>query len=212
MERIERKILQTFLYNNELKFSEIEKSIKIRSNKLAYHIKNLVKRGILEKSGETYKLSETAETMIPYLSEKNSSLPVILIALYKNSNQVYLYKRKKGPFKNKLSLPGGRITPREGIEQATKRIMKEKHRIDVGLEKVNSVSIEHVKKQGKENKLHSFFLIFVTAYLLENKNNKNKIEYTSLSKNKSRIIQSDYNLIKKDLNKETKINEFLTKD
>ena len=78
---MEEKILKEFLYNNELKFSDIEKALKIRSNKLAYHLKNLTKKGILKKQNETYKLSETAEELIPYLSEKQSSLAVILIAI-----------------------------------------------------------------------------------------------------------------------------------
>jgi len=201
---MEEAILKEFLYNNNLKFSDIEKSVKVRSNKLAYHIKNLVKKGVLEKQGETYKLSETAEELIPYLSEKQSSLAVILIAIPKNSNQVFLHTRNKRPFKSKLSLPGGRILSGESLEESTKRIMKQKHSINADLQKINSISIEHVKKQDK--KIHSFILIFVTA------STQDEIEYTNISKNKSKIISSDYSLIKKDLKKQINIKEFLTID
>lgn len=201
---MEDSILKVFLYNHELKFSEIEKTLKIRSNKLAYHLKNLVKKGVLEKLGEVYRLSETAETLIPYISDKQSLLPVVLVAVAKNSNQVFLHKRKKRPFKNKLSLPGGRILSGESLKDTTKRIMKQKHGMDAELKKVNSVSIEHVEKEDK--KIHSFVLIFVTT------STKDKIEYTNISKNKSEIISSDYKLIKNDLKKEVDIGEFLTRD
>ena len=96
------EILELFLYNNKLKFSEIEKSLKERSNKLAYHLKKLVKEGVIEKKGEHYKLSEAAEHLIPYLSNKKAVLPVVLIALEKNK-KIFLYKRKKRPYKDKLS-------------------------------------------------------------------------------------------------------------
>jgi DNA-binding Lrp family transcriptional regulator len=55
-ENIEKKILNLFQYNHKLKFSEIEDSLKIRSNKIAYHIKSLVKKKILIKEGETYTI------------------------------------------------------------------------------------------------------------------------------------------------------------
>ena len=73
---MEEKILQVFLYHHELKFSEIEKQVNIRSNKLAYHIKRLEKKGILVKEKEFYKLSDTAEHLIPYLSKKKHVLSV----------------------------------------------------------------------------------------------------------------------------------------
>ncbi|MDH3352865.1 MAG: NUDIX domain-containing protein [Nanoarchaeota archaeon] len=201
---MEERILKEFLYNHELKFSDIERGIKIRSNKLAYHLKNLVKKNVLKKNGEVYCLSETAETLIPYISEKQSPLSVVLVAVAKNSNQVFLHKRNKRPFKNKLSLPGGRILSGESIAQATKRIMKEKHSMNVELDKVNSVSIEHVEK--KDKRVHSFVLIFTSA------STRDKIEYTNVSKNKIEIISSDYKLIKNNLKKEVGVNEFLTKD
>lgn len=200
---MEEKILKEFLYNHKLKFSDIEKGLKIRSNKLAYHLKNLVKKDVLKKDGDLYFLSEASEALIPYISEKQSPLSVILVAVAKNSNQVFLHKRKKRPFKNKLSLPGGRILSGESLAQAVKRIMKEKHSVDVELEKVNSVSIEHVEK--KDKKVHSFVLIFISA------STEDKVEYTNISKNKSEIISSDYELIKNNLKKEIEVNDFLTR-
>jgi len=45
--KMEDKILRLFLFDHKLKFNEIEKVLKIRSNKLAYHLKKLVSKGVL---------------------------------------------------------------------------------------------------------------------------------------------------------------------
>ncbi|MBS3078585.1 hypothetical protein J4218_00520 [Candidatus Pacearchaeota archaeon] len=200
MEKIEQKILEQFLYNNRLKFNEIEKLIKIRSNKLAYHIKNLIKKGILIKNKE-YSLSETAEHLIPYLSDKKAVLPVILIHIG-NKNQCFLYKRKKRPFQNYLSMPGGRFLIKESIPEATKRIMQ-KFLINAKFKKINSITLEHVGTS--KTKVHSFLLIFVSA------TTKNKIQLTEIKKNKSKIISSDYQILINNLNQEIKINTIYSK-
>jgi ADP-ribose pyrophosphatase YjhB (NUDIX family) len=201
---MENKILDLFLYNNKLKFNEIEKLLNARSNKLTYHLKSLVKKNILSKDKEFYSLSETSESIIPYLSEKKAVLPTILIQLG-NEKESFLICRKKRPFKDKLSLPGGRILIGESIEHATKRIMKDKFNINVRFKKINSISLEHVKKSSKI--LHSFFLVFVSASIISNQ----KIALTNIENNKKAIISSDYKLIKEDTKEEAKIKTIYTK-
>jgi len=183
---MEKKILKLFTLNEKLKFSEIEKLISERSNKLAYHLKNLVKKGILEKNNETYKLTETAENLIPYLSEKTSPLPVILIRIG-NNKKCFLYPREKRPFRNKLSLPGGRLLVNETLKEAVKRIMKEKYNINAKFKKVVSISHEFVRKNEKN--MHSFILILVEA------KTKDNCEFLDVKKNMKNIIDSDYKLI-----------------
>jgi len=201
MEKIQERILEQFLYANNLKFNDIEKALKIRSNKLTYHLKKLIKIGILIKQEGNYSLSETSEHLIPYLSDKKAVLPVILIHLG-NKNQCFLYNRQKRPFKNYLSLPGGRFLTNESIEDATTRLMR-KFNINANLKKINSISLEHVIKS--KNKIHSFLLIFVSA------STKEKIPLTKINKNKSRIIKSDYQIMKNDLDKEIKIKTVYSK-
>ena len=196
---MKKEILQLFLYNDKLKFNEIEKSLKSRSNKVAYHLKNLIKKKILINDNGFYKLHK--ENLIPYLSVKKHMLPVVLIHIG-NKDMCFLYKRDKRPFKNLLGLPGGRILIKENIEDSVKRIMKEKHRINAKLEKIHSVSIEHITNAHEI--IQSDLIIFVTA------TTKEIIKLKNVGKNKSEIIQSDYKLIKKHLDKKTKIEEFLT--
>lgn len=199
---MKKYILEQFLYHSELKFSEIEKNVKSRSNKLAYHLKKLVKEGIIEKIGENYKLTQTAEKIIPYITKKQAILPAVLIAIPKNK-KIFLHKRTKRPFLGKLSLPGGRILIGETPKQATLRILKEKFQINAEFVRTNSISLEHVKKNNKI--IHSFFLILCTA------KTKNKVKYYDPEKEKKEIVTSDYKLIKNDLNKEIIIPEITTK-
>ena len=190
------EILKLFQYAEKLKFSDIEKALKVRSNKLSYHLNNLTKKGVLKKEGEYYKLSESSEHIIPYLVEKKSPLPVVLI-LVGDKEKAFLYKRIKRPYKNFLSLPGGRILIGEGLEDASKRIMKNKFNAEVKFKKLNSVSFEQVKKSKEV--VHSFILFFVTVAT------KDSLELTEVEKSKKKIISSDYKLITKDSEKETQV-------
>lgn len=196
------KILELFLFNNKLRFNEIEKLAKIRSNKLDYYLKKLVHKGILIKEGVNYQLSESSECLIPYISNKKSVLPVILIKIGKEG-KFFLYQREKRPYKGKFSLPGGRIILGEDISKSAVRIMKEKYNIRVRLKKINSVSIEHIIKNKKI--IHSFLLILVSA------ETKQKIYLMNIIKNKNKIIPSDYKLLT-NKNSTIRINKITSKE
>jgi len=196
-----QSILKQFLYNNRLKFSEIEKLTKIRSNKLSYHVKQLTSQGILKKENGHYELTNSSEHIIPYISQKNHALSVILIHIG-NKKEAFLHKRTKRPFKDKLGLPGGRILLNENIEQAVKRILKEKHSINGKLEKIHSISLEHIKKE--DSIIQTDLILFVSA-----KTSK-EIPLTKINGNKKNIIESDYKLIKEHLDKEIYLEEFTT--
>ena len=133
---MEKKILGAFLHNHKLKFNEIEKITKIRSNNLTYHLKKLIDKNILNKKADNYELTETSEDLIPYISDKKSVLPVILSSI-KNTKGIFLYNRTKRPYKDKSSLPGGRIKLGETIHQAAERIMREKLRLNCRFKKIN---------------------------------------------------------------------------
>jgi ADP-ribose pyrophosphatase YjhB (NUDIX family) len=121
---------------------------------------------------------------------------VILIHIG-DKNKAFLYRRQKRPFKDYLSLPGGRLLIKESIKQAAERIMKEKFNIRVKFKKIKSVSLEQVRKLNKI--IHTFLLILVSA------ETKEKVELIDVNKNKKNIISSDYNLIINS-NSEIKIN------
>lgn len=197
----EQKILRLFLYKEKLKFSDIEKSLGLRSNKLAYRLKTLLEKEILRKEKNLYVLAK--ENLLPYLSEKDNALPVILIHIG-NKGRCLLYKRQKRPFKDKLGLPGGRTLVGETLQKATARIMKEKFKIKCKLKKIHSVSLEQIKNATEV--FQTDLIIFASAETGET------IGLTDIKKNKSKIISSDYKLLTQDLEKEVHINNFSTKN
>jgi len=158
-----KSIFQQFLYNKELRFNEIEKLTKIRSNELAYFIQKLVDDGILLKSGEFYKLTDLAEKYIPFFiedDEKLSPLPVVLVSCV-SSGKVLLWKRRKRPYKDQWSLPGGRIRLKETVEQASLRLLKDIAFIDAEFVSVNAVVNE--KMVEADNIKHAFLILFTKA-------------------------------------------------
>jgi len=82
--------------------------------------------------------------------------------------------------------------------------MKEKFNISAKFNKINSISLEHVKKNSKT--LHSFILILVSA------STKDEIELTNIKQNKRKIIISDYKLITQDSDKEISIPTIYSRD
>ena len=195
-------ILKLFQYDEKLKFTDIQDALNIRSNKLAYHLKKLTKNRILNKEGSYYTLSESTECLIPYMAEKKSVLPAILVHIG-NKNNAFLIKRAKRPYKNLLSMPGGRILAGESLEKAVSRIMKAKFGINAKLGAVHSISLEHLLKDEKN--VHSFLLIFVSA------ETKDDIKLKNLEEFRKNIIKSDYKLIKEDLDKELDIKTIFSK-
>ena len=193
---MQNKILQVFLYNDKLKFNEIEKLTRLRSNVLAYYLKNFEKEKLIVKEGDSYSLSSELEYTIPYIGATEAALPTILIAIGEGK-EFFLPMRKKRPYRSLLGMPAGRLLIGENIEDAVRRIVREKHGINVSFNNVKSVSLEHIKK--KEKIINSFLQIFVSA------STKDKIQYTNIEKNKSKMIKSDYWLLKNHQNQRYKL-------
>ena len=97
----EDKILELFLFNNKLRFNEMEKSTKIRSNKLDYYLKKLIQDDKIIKEGKYYQLSESSEYLIPYISSKRSLLPIVLVKIGCGEN-FFLFKREKRPLQGEV--------------------------------------------------------------------------------------------------------------
>jgi len=193
---MEKDILNVFLYKNKLRFSEIEDKTESRSNKLAYHLKKLISKGIVVKNGENYMLSENYEHLIPYITEKQAILPVLLIVAEKKG-KYFLHHREKRPYNDFLSLPGGRIFVGENIKKATMRIMKDKFGINSSFKGIKSISLEHVRKKGKI--IYSFLLMLVSVSTRED------IKYYDLEENRKNMIRSDYLLLKNNLDYNLKV-------
>ena len=205
-----QEIFKQFIYNEKLRFNEIEKATKIRSNELAYFLNKLVEENILLKQGSYYKLSKNAEKLIPLFGAEISPLPVILVACIKE-NKILLWKRKKRPYKNLWSLIGGRILLNETLQQASLRVLKEKTFIDSKFISINACINEKVEENGEIK--HAIILFLTKVQPLTGIKEKPAVKWFNLSKLKQKsIIPSDYWLIKNKLNSKVSIPEETLKE
>lgn len=203
-------IFKLFLDKNKLKFNEIEKAIKIRSNMISYHLERMQEEEIIEKIKNYYKLTKTSERYIPIFSniigEQLSPLPVLLVALM-NKDKILLIKRNKRPYKDYWSLIGGKMLLEESFEQASLRLIKQKSSIDCKFKSINAVIHEVVEGEGIIK--YSFILFFTKA--ITNESLFQEAEYGQLKwfnlnqLKKEKVIPSDYWLIKNKLNSKVDI-------
>ena len=96
-----------------------------------YHLKGLMKEGLVEKHETSYRLSEKGLTYVSRQSlktQKTREQPQILVALVaKNAAGEYLfYKWDRQPNLGKVSLPHGMLHMGESIQNAAKRELEEK--------------------------------------------------------------------------------------
>jgi ADP-ribose pyrophosphatase YjhB (NUDIX family) len=219
-ERVE--IFKLFLENNKLKFNEIEKHLKIRSNMVSYHLTSMVKEGILIKKGEYYLLTENAEKYIPVFSDifgpDVGPLPVVLVAVMnRKQDEILLIKRNKRPYKDYWSMIGGKLLLHEDLKEAAIRLVVEKTGLKPAFVSLNNMMHERVEGSGVVK--HSFILLFTKVFVDKmafketiagglkwfdvdrldmDKSNAGK---SCKDKSKDKIIPSDYWLIKNSLNK-----------
>ncbi|HIH31932.1 TPA: NUDIX domain-containing protein [Candidatus Woesearchaeota archaeon] len=200
------KIFELFLEKYKLKFSDIEKEIKIRSNALSYHLDAMKRQGLIEKINDYYRLTKHAETHIPLFSMSNDPgpIPIILVAIVKN-NKILLLKRSKRPYKNYLSLIGGKILLHENMKDAAIRKAKEEAGIDCEFKSLNAILHERVETDKKIK--HSFILFFALLEPKTRKHNKNVKWYNIHTIKENELIPTDYFLIKNNLNSRIKMHD-----
>ena len=205
-----QEIFRQFIYSDRLKFNEIEKLTKIRSNELAYFLNKLVEESILIKQGSYYRLSKAAEKLIPLFGKDISPLPVVLVVCIKE-NKILLWKRNKRPYKNLWSLAGGRILLNETLPQASLRILKEKTFIDGKFISTNAVINEKVEENNEIK--HAFILFLTKVQPLTEIKEKTNVKWFNIKNLKpNKVIPSDYWLIQNKLNSKINIPEETLKE
>lgn len=196
MER--EQIFELFLDTYKLRFSDIEKRLEARSNKLAYHLEQMQKEGLLQKQGAVYSLTREGEKHIPHFEKKRTPLPVILVAPVKNG-KILLVKRNKRPYKDYWGMPGGKMLFGETFEEACARQLEE-HGIKGKFVSLNAILHEGVEE--KDALKHSFLLFFAKA----NVKNADGRWFTKAQLKKERVIPSDRWLLENKLGARIAVN------
>ncbi|MDD5331949.1 MAG: NUDIX domain-containing protein [Candidatus Nanoarchaeia archaeon] len=202
------KIFGLFQKKTKLRFSEIEKTLKIRSNALAYHLEAMQKQELIEKKNDFYYLTKNAEKYIPNFSHlaenKLSPLPIVLVSII-NKDKILLIKRTKRPYKTYWAMIGGKILLDESIEDASLRLVREKTNLNGKFKSINAVLHERVQEKGI---IKYGFILFMTKISVDQLNFKEtpsgKLKWFDAKKLKGKIVPSDSWLINNKLN--SKIN------
>ena len=204
------KVFQLFLKNRQLRFSDIEEGVGIRSNNLSYHLEQLQKDGVITKDGELYTLTDKAEQMIPFFNQMTGKevgvMPVVLVAIH-NKGKICLLKREKRPYKGYWGLIGGKPKLQESIPEAALREAKEETGLECEFDKINAIVHERVNEEGTMK--HAFLLMLTTVKPKSDKlweSEEGKVAWFDPEKlDKSTIIPSDYWMIENHLKKQSSI-------
>lgn len=170
------QIFKQFLDKTKLKFNEIEKELKIRSNMVSYHLTQMQKEGLLQKKGDFYSLTAAGERYLPIFSHvigaELGPLPVVLVAVMNKDKQrgkvqeeILLIQRNKRPYKNYWSMIGGKMKLEESFADTALRLVKEKSGLNGKFISINSVLHERVEGEGMVK--HSFILFFTKVEVKE---------------------------------------------
>lgn len=216
VKREREQIFKLFLGKEKLRFGEIEKALKIRSNMVSYHVERMQKEGLLEKRSLGYALTKKAERYIPIfphvVGKELSPLPVVLVALVDNE-KILLINRNKRPYKGYWAMVGGKMLLEEDFERASLRLVKEKAGLNAEFESVNAVMHERVE----EEIIKYSFILFLTKARARGNTAKEtaygELKWFKLSGiEKERIVPSDLWLIKNRLSSKIDVKGCYMKD
>jgi ADP-ribose pyrophosphatase YjhB (NUDIX family) len=199
------KIFELFLNKHKLKFSQIEKDLKIRSNMVSYHLECMVKDALLKKSGEYYELTKEAEKYIPIFSnitgKELAATPALLVAIV-HKDRVLLLKRDKRPYKGYWGIIGGKLRFDQDVEAGSVKLALEKTGLKTSFSSLNSVMHESVMDEGTLK--HSFLSLFTVVRAKDVNIAKPDTKWVKVKDlAKEDIIPSDLWLLKKKLRSKT---------
>ncbi|RJQ17196.1 NUDIX domain-containing protein [Candidatus Woesearchaeota archaeon] len=210
------KIFELFIEKEKLKFSDIEKALRIRSNMVSYHLQQMQKENLIEKKGLHYLLTKQAERYLPLLShitgKQLSPLPVVLVAIA-NKNKILLLKRNKRPYQHYWGLIGGKMLLEESFAETAMRLVREKTGLLPKAISINSILHERVEDNLIK---HSFILFFMKATVNQSTfkaSAHGTLQWFPLKKiDKEKTIPSDLWLIQKKLNSKIPVTSAVMSD
>lgn len=130
MHILQQKIIASLIKQSSLRFSALRPE-GIESNQFVYHLKSLMRDGLIKKSGNLYQLTAQGKQLVDKLSLKDfrprvQPKIVTMIICKNNKGEYLLQKRTKEPFHNLVSFPYGKLHLGETIQDAAQRELREK--------------------------------------------------------------------------------------
>jgi len=132
------------------------------SNAFAYHLKNLVDEGYVEKVNQTYALSDKGKKEIMYIDgfsgeREEAPLPVVAIVV-EDKGRFLIQKRTKEPFYGYHAFPSGKIKKGETVEKAALRELYEETGLKADLKLIGIFNV--FTKSSKDASHHHIIHVF----------------------------------------------------
>lgn len=128
---IQKYIIGVLIHQKTARFRDLRPP-KVDTNLFSYHLKTLLRVGLVKKAADGYTLSQSGLAYVDRVSIKKLNIrsqpKIITMLLIQNSDgQVLLHKRNKQPYINTWTLPYGKLhIDDETIVVAAQREAREK--------------------------------------------------------------------------------------
>lgn len=130
---IQIEIIQTLLFTNESKFSDIQKMSGLESNQVTFHLKRLIENELIEKTGDKYSLTidgkefaNRLDTDIGKVEKQPKSSVLLLIPRDRDGKQEFLQQQRlKQPWYGYYVYVTGKIRWGESVYTAAARELYE---------------------------------------------------------------------------------------
>ena len=174
MHHIQKYILRTLMYTKKARFTDMRPP-KVDSNAYSYHLRVLIKRGLVEKIDSLYRLSPEGLFYVDKVSMDNlepriQPKIITMIVITDDANNVLMFPKTKQPFIQAYMLPFGKVHLDDlTVFEAASREVIEK----VGVE---PSKLKHVGDCYIHAKINGHLVWNVLAHVMTAKINKSKVD------------------------------------
>ncbi|MCL4389990.1 MAG: NUDIX domain-containing protein [Patescibacteria group bacterium] len=138
LHRLQLEILKKLLFAQSLRHTDLRPSEKIENNLLGFHLKQLIRFGLVEKKSNRYFLTVEGKEFASRIDthstsvKKQSKLVVHLCPIRRRNGllEFLIYTRAKQPFYGCQGLGSGKVFFGETAETAARRVLKEETNLE----------------------------------------------------------------------------------
>lgn len=162
---IQKNIVKTLVSLKHARFSEL-KPKQVESNLFMYHLKQLIKRGIVEKQDNGYILSTEGRMFVDRanldrLVFRVQPKIVSILAVKSGKGNWLLLERLHEPHMNRIGFPSGKLHYGEKLEDAAVRELVEKAGLsNIPLKMTGNVGMRFMDKAGQDVINHTIGYVF----------------------------------------------------
>ncbi len=137
MHALQSHVLKKLTLEGPCRFAQV-KPERVDSNKFVYHLRALMRSGLIAQRGEKYTLTAAGKRYAEEVSldtyQPRAQPKIVTLVVVQDAQKRYLlYRRKRVPMRTLVGFPYGKIHVGERIDEAAARELKEKAGISAKL-------------------------------------------------------------------------------